>query len=108
MLDEREIQIKERIQERYDITEQIYSAWFIDHSAVLLPRNRFYQKENIEKYRAISYLLDRGYIVAQPVENDPETVAVTITPDGIDYYEQGYLNGKANGFQVVEEIKNTK
>ncbi|MFX3648950.1 MAG: hypothetical protein ACE3K2_25330 [Paenibacillus sp.] len=108
MLDEREIQIKERIQERYDITEQIYSAWFTENPAILLPKNRFYQKENIEKYRAISYLLDRGYIVAQPVEKDPETIAVTITPDGIDYYEQGYLHGKANGFQVVEEIKNTK
>ncbi|MHA7583220.1 hypothetical protein ACX12E_22995 [Paenibacillus vandeheii] len=108
MFNGREVQIKERIQERYDITEQMYSAWFTENPAVLVPKDRFYQEEHTEKHRAIRYLLDRGYIIANPVENDPATLAVTITPDGIDFYEQGFLSGKGNGWSIVTEYNSTK
>ncbi|MBU5354446.1 hypothetical protein KQI74_19325 [Paenibacillus barcinonensis] len=105
MLDEREIQIKERIQERYDIMGEFYTTWFTKHPAILLAKDRFYQKDNAEKHRAITYLLDKGYIIAEQVEHDPKTVAVSITPDGIDFYEQGYLDGTAKGFQVVANVR---
>lgn len=104
MLDKLEIQIKERIQERYDIMRELYIAWFTANPSLLAPKEQFYQTEHIEKHRAISYLLDKGYIHAQPLESNPEMVAVSITLDGIDFYERGYLNGDAKGFQVVEEI----
>lgn len=106
MLDELEIAIKERIQERYDILAELYSTWFTKSESVVVPKSAFYQKEHIAKHRAITYLLDRKYIVADSVENDVEMVAITITPDGIDFYEQGYLSGKAKGFQVVSDVKN--
>lgn len=108
MFNKREIQIEERIQERYDITEELYTAWFTKNSAVLVERDRFYQTKHIEKHRAISYLLDKGYIIAQPVEKKPEMVAVSITSEGIDFYEQGYLSGKANGWQIVIEQKDSE
>lgn len=106
MVDDLEIVIKERIQERYNILAELYSIWFTKSESVVVPKNTFYQKEHIEKHRAITYLLDRKYIVADSVENDVEMVAITITPDGIDFYEQGYLSGKAKGFQVVSDIRN--
>jgi hypothetical protein len=108
MFNRREIQIKERIQERYDITEGVYSAWFTKNPAVLVNRDKFYQTEHIEKHRAISYLLNKGYIVAKPAEKDPEMVAVSITSDGIDYYEQGYLNGIAKSLKIVTEHKDSE
>ncbi|MCM3171180.1 hypothetical protein [Paenibacillus sp. MER 99-2] len=106
MFDELEIAIKERIQERYDILAEIYSVWFTKTEAVVVPKSAFYQTEHIEKHRSITYLLERKYIAANSVENDDEMVAITITPDGIDFYEQGYLSGKAKGFQVVMDVKN--
>ncbi|MGO4533002.1 hypothetical protein AB4Z30_28300 [Paenibacillus sp. 2TAF8] len=106
MFDELEIAIKERIQERYNILEELYSIWFTTSESAVVPKSAFYQTEHIEKHRAITYLLDRKYIVADLVENDVEMVAITITPDGIDFYEHGYLSGKAKGFQVVSDIKN--
>ncbi|WP_124118386.1 hypothetical protein [Paenibacillus xylanexedens] len=106
MIDKLEISIKERIQERYDIIAEIYSSWFEKTASVIAPKSAFYQTEHIEKHRAIAYLLERKYIVAKPVDNDSEAVAVTITPDGIDFYEQGYLNGNARGIQVVYDVKN--
>ncbi|MBT2286037.1 hypothetical protein J7E78_21080 [Paenibacillus polymyxa] len=108
MHNEREVQIKERIQERYDITEELYSAWFTKEPALVVEKDRFYQTEYIEKHRAISYLLDKGYIVAQTAENDPKMVVISITPAGIDFYEQGYLSGKAKGWQVVIEQKDSE
>jgi len=106
MVDNLEIVIRERIQERYNILAELYSIWFTKSESVIVPKSAFYQKEHIEKHRAITYLLDRKYIVADSLENDVEMVAITITPDGIDFYEQGYLSGKAKGFQVVSDIKN--
>ncbi|WP_145414483.1 hypothetical protein [Paenibacillus xylanexedens] len=106
MLDDLEVAIKERIQERYDILAELYSIWFTKSESAVVPKSVFYQTEHIEKHRAITYLLDRKYIVADSVENDVEMVAITITPDGIDFYEQGYLSGKAKGFQIVSDIKN--
>nr|WP_154957901.1 hypothetical protein [Paenibacillus xylanexedens] len=105
MFDKLEINIKERIQERYDIMAEIYSIWFTETKSVVVPKSAFYQTEHIEKHRAIEYLLERNYIVAMPVDNDSEVIAVTITPDGIDFYEEGYLSGNAKGIQVVYDIK---
>ncbi|MBR2563029.1 MAG: hypothetical protein IKE29_00205 [Paenibacillus sp.] len=105
MLDELEIKIKERIQERYNILGELYSNWFTENTSILAPKNVFYQTEHIEKHRAISYLLDKGYIIAQLVDGEDEMVAVHITLEGIDTYEQGYLTGEAKGFQVVADIK---
>lgn len=106
MLDELEIKIKERIQERYSILGELYSNWFTENTSIMAPKRLFYQTEHIEKHRAISYLLDKGYIIAQPVEGEVEMIAVHITLEGIDFFEQGYLNGEAKGFQVVTDIKN--
>ncbi|MEC0128974.1 hypothetical protein [Paenibacillus pabuli] len=100
---EREIQIKQRIQERYDIVEALYSSWFTENPTLVFPKEKFYQREHIEKHRAITYLLNKGYIVANPVENEPEMVEISITSDGIDFYEQGFLSGKGNGWSIVTE-----
>ncbi|MBU5353694.1 hypothetical protein KQI74_15480 [Paenibacillus barcinonensis] len=99
----REIKIKERIQERYDILEALYSSWFTEKPVLEFPKENFYQQGHIEKHRAITYLVDKGYIVANSAENDPETVEVSITSDGIDFYEQGLLNGTGEGWSIVTE-----
>lgn len=100
---ELEIAIRERIQERYDILHELYDIWFTENPAYIAPKERFYQQDHIEKHRAITYLLDKGYIVATPVSNEPEQVAVCITVDGIDFFEQGRLEGKGNGWGIVIE-----
>lgn len=105
---DREIQIKQRIQERYDIIEGLYSAWFTRRSYLEVPKEQFDQTEDIEKHRAIAYLLDKGYIKFRLLEHEPgevQLVELTITSLGIDYYEQGFLNGKANGWSVINERK---
>ncbi|WP_337034878.1 hypothetical protein [Paenibacillus illinoisensis] len=100
---ELEIAIRERIQERYDILHELYDIWFTENPAHITTKDRFYQQTHIEKHRAFTYLLDKGYIVVTPVENEPEQVAVCITVDGIDFFEQGRLEGKGNGWSIVTE-----
>ncbi|MGF9700346.1 MULTISPECIES: hypothetical protein [Paenibacillus] len=100
---ELESAIKERIQERFDILHELYDIWFTENPALIAPMERFYQQAHIEKHRAITYLLNKGFIAANPVENEPELVAVCITVDGIDFFEQGRLAGKGNGWSVATE-----
>jgi hypothetical protein len=105
MVDKLEIAINERIQERYNILAELYSLWFTESKCSIAPKNLFYQTEHIEHNRAIGYLLENNYIVADDINNDDENVKVSITIEGIDFYEEGYLSGKARGFQIVTEVK---
>jgi hypothetical protein len=100
---ELEAVIKARIQERFDILEELYTIWFTVNSSYIVPKKRLCPDAHIEKQRAITYLLDKGLIVADPVENEPEMVAVSITVNGIDFFEQSRLDGKGNGWSVVTE-----
>jgi len=95
--------IKERIQERFDILQELYTIWFTENPAYIVPKKRFYPDAHIERQRTITYLLNKGFIVVDPVENEPAMVAVSITVNGIDFFEQGLLDGKGNGWSVVTE-----
>lgn len=52
------------------------------------------------------YLVDKGLITVRPVEHEPEMVELCITVNGIDFYEQGLLEGKGDGWSVVREYTN--
>ncbi|MEC0127662.1 hypothetical protein [Paenibacillus pabuli] len=100
---ELETVIKERIQERFDILQELYTIWFTENPAYIVAKKRFYPDAHIERQRTITYLLDKGFIVADPVENEPEMIAVSITVTGIDFFEQGRLRSIGNGWSVVTE-----
>lgn len=92
---ELEAVIKERIQERFDILQELYTIWFTENPAYIVPKKRFYPDAHIERQRTITYLLNKGFIVADPLERDPEMVAVSITVHGIDFLNKVVWMAKA-------------
>ncbi|MEK4075352.1 MULTISPECIES: hypothetical protein [Paenibacillus] len=100
---ELEMIIKERIQERFDTLQELYDMWFTENPAYIAPKEKLFPQSHIEKLRTITYLLDKGFIVVNPVKDEPSLVSVSITVDGIDFFEQSRLEGKGNGWSYVTE-----
>ncbi|MGR6541685.1 hypothetical protein [Paenibacillus tundrae] len=98
--------IKERIQDRFDILHALYDIWFTENPISIVPKDKCYPPSHIERQRTMTYLVDKGLIIVRPVEHEPEMVELCITVNGIDFYEQGRLEGKGDGWSVVREYTN--